>query len=72
MAKPLLDSRYQLFHKEMIKNENELRLKWFVRNQQRLIDNLGEPRLIKRAKDVIEESEKRMRACVDKPIVRFQ
>jgi len=70
MAKPLLDSRYQLFHKEMIKNENEIRMRWFLKNQQRLIDNLGEAKLIKRAEDVIKESEKRMKACVDKPIVR--
>ncbi|EZA53184.1 hypothetical protein X777_06263 [Ooceraea biroi] len=62
--KPVCDARCQLFHTEMIRNENALRMKWFLKNQQRLIENLKEPKLIKRARNVIADSEKRMKACV--------
>jgi len=63
------DTRCQLFHSEMIRKENAIRMKWFLKNQQRLIDQLREPKFIKRAKEIIIESKKREAARVDKPIV---
>lgn len=66
------DARCQLFHKEMIRNENVIRMQWFLKNQQRLIDDLREPKFVKRAREVIAESEKRKREkYVDKLIVRI-
>ncbi|KYN33215.1 hypothetical protein ALC56_12548 [Trachymyrmex septentrionalis] len=66
------DTRCQLFHSEMIRKENAIRMKWFLKNQQRLIDQLREPKFIKRAKEIIIESKKREAARVDKPIVQRQ
>lgn len=37
----MCDNRCQLFHKENFKKEEFLRMKWFLKNQQKLIDNLG-------------------------------
>lgn len=67
----ICDARCQLFRNERIKAENAIRIKWFLNNQQRLVEHLKEPKLIKRAKEVIAESEERKKARVDKPIVRF-
>lgn len=64
------DTRCQLFHKEMIKKENAIRMKWFLKNQQRLISHLKEPKFTKRAREIIAESEKRAKTRVDKHIVR--
>lgn len=68
--KPVCDARQQLFHTEMIRKEKALRAKWFLKNQQRLIDRLKEPKFIERAEDIIAESKRRMKAPVDKPVVR--
>lgn len=64
------DARCQLFHNEMIRKENAIRMKWFLKNQQRLISHLKEPKFTKRTKEIIAESEKRAKTRVDKPIVR--
>ncbi|KAL6262595.1 hypothetical protein P5V15_005389 [Pogonomyrmex californicus] len=64
------DARCQLFHKEIIRNENAIRMKWFLKNQQRLIDRLKEPKFMKRAREIIAESEKRKMLRVDIPIVQ--
>lgn len=64
------DARCQLYNKERIRKENALRIKWFLNNQQRLVAHLKEPKPVKRAKEVIAESEKREKVRVDKPIVR--
>ncbi|XP_018358863.1 PREDICTED: uncharacterized protein LOC108758404 isoform X2 [Trachymyrmex cornetzi] len=53
------DARCQLFHSEMIRKENAIRMKWFLKNQQRLIDQLREPKFTKRAKEIIAKSKKR-------------
>lgn len=37
----MCDNRCQLFHRENYKKEEFLRMKWFLKNQQKLIDNLG-------------------------------
>ncbi|KYM98245.1 hypothetical protein ALC62_11095 [Cyphomyrmex costatus] len=60
------DARCQLFHSEMIRKENAIRIKWFLKNQQRLIDQLGEPKFTKRAKEIITESKKREAARVQR------
>jgi len=44
-------------------------LKWFLKNQQRLIDQLKEPKFTKRAREIIEKFKKREATRVDKPIV---
>lgn len=68
----ICDARCQLFHDEMLRNENVIRMQWFLRNQQRLIDDLREPKFIKRAREIVVESEKRkIEKHVDKPIVRY-
>lgn len=63
------NARCQLFFNEMIRKENALRIKWFLKNQERLIDQLKEPKFTKRAREIIAESKKREAACIDKPIV---
>lgn len=70
VASDVCDARCQLFHNEMIRKENTIRIKWFLKNQQRLIDQLKEPKFTKRAKEIIAESKKREAARVDKSIVR--
>lgn len=35
------DTRCQAFHADMMKKETTLRIKWFLTNQQRLIENAG-------------------------------
>nr|XP_012220467.1 PREDICTED: LOW QUALITY PROTEIN: uncharacterized protein LOC105671126 [Linepithema humile] len=62
------DARCHLIHNERIKKENALRMKWFLINQQRLVGHLKEPKLVKRAKEVIEE--KREKTRIDKPIIQ--
>ncbi|XP_015186185.1 PREDICTED: uncharacterized protein LOC107071580 [Polistes dominula] len=37
----MCDNRCQLFHRENYRKEEYLRMKWFIKNQQKLIDNLG-------------------------------
>ena len=69
VASDVCDARCQLFHSEMIRKENAIRMKWFLKNQQRLIDQLREPKFIKRAKEIITEPKKREAARVDKPII---
>jgi len=61
------NTRCQLFHNELIRKENAIRIKWFLKNQQRLIDQLKEPKLMKRAREII--AEKREATPIDKPIV---
>lgn len=63
------NARCQLSRKEMIMKENAIRRKWFLKNQQRLIDQLKEPKFTKRAREIIAESKAREAARVDKPIV---
>ncbi|XP_072759304.1 protein SPMIP1 [Anoplolepis gracilipes] len=63
------DARCQLYHTEMIRKENAIRMKWFLKNQ-RLISHLKEPKFTKRAREIISESEKRAKIRVDKPIVQ--
>lgn len=47
-------------------------MRWFVKNQERLIENLREPKLMKRAREAIESAKKvREKVRVDKPAVRF-
>lgn len=70
IAGDVCDARCQLFHNEMIRKENAIRIKWFLKNQQRLIDQLKESKFTKRAKEIIAESKKREAARVDKPVVR--
>lgn len=65
----LCNTRCQLFLNEMISKENSIRINWFLKNQQRLIDQLKEPKFTKRAREIIAESEKREAARIDKPIV---
>jgi len=65
------DTRCHLIQKERIRIENALRIKWFLNNQQRLLDYFKEPKFVKQAKEIIAESEKRKKTRVDKPIVRF-
>jgi len=69
IAGDVCDARCQLFHNEMIRKENMIRIKWFLKNQQRLIDQLKEPKFTKRAREIIEEFKKREATRVDKPIV---
>lgn len=64
------DARCQLFRNEMIRNENAIRIKWFLKNQQLLIERLRETKFTKRAREIIAESKKREAARVDRPIVR--
>lgn len=70
IAGDVCDARCQLFRNEMIRKENAIRIRWFLKNQQRLIDHLREPKFTKRAREIIAESKKREAARVDKPIVR--
>lgn len=64
------DNRCQLFYNEIIRKENAIRMKWFLKNQQRLISHLKEPKFTKRAREIIAKSEKRAKIRVDEPIVR--
>ncbi|KYQ48381.1 hypothetical protein ALC60_12710 [Trachymyrmex zeteki] len=64
VASDVCDARCQLFHNEMIRKENTIRIKWFLKNQQRLIDQLKEPKFTKRAKEIIAESKKREAARI--------
>ncbi|XP_029166644.1 uncharacterized protein LOC114937378 [Nylanderia fulva] len=66
----ICDTRCQLVRNEMIRKENTTRMKWFLKNQERLISHLKEPKFTKQAKEIIAESEKRVKIRVDKPIVR--
>lgn len=63
------DNRCQLFYNEIIRKENAIRMKWFLKNQQRLISHLKDPKFTKRAREII-ASEKRAKIRVDEPIVR--
>ncbi|XP_020281624.1 uncharacterized protein LOC109853689 [Pseudomyrmex gracilis] len=70
-AGDVCDTRCQLFHKELIRNENRIRMRWFVKNQERLIENLREPKLMKRAREAIESAKKREeKVRIDKPAVK--
>lgn len=71
MSKPgdVCNARCQLFFTEMIRKENAIRIKWFLENQERLIEHLKEPKFTKRAREIIAESKKREATCIDKPIV---
>ncbi|XP_012537194.1 protein ATP6V1FNB-like [Monomorium pharaonis] len=64
------DTRCQLFCNDRIRKENTIRIKWFLKNQKRLIDQLKEPKFTKRAREIIEESKKREAARVDRPIIQ--
>lgn len=52
----LCTTRCQLFNSEIIKKENTLRIKWFIKNRQRLLDNLRDDKLVKRAKELRNKS----------------
>lgn len=62
-------ARCQLFFNERIRKENAIRIKWFLKNQERLIEQLREPKFTKRAREIIAESKKREAARIDKSIV---
>ncbi|XP_015585432.1 uncharacterized protein LOC107263098 [Cephus cinctus] len=55
------DTRCQLFYNEIAKNENSLRMKWFIKNRQRLLDNLGSQKLVSKAQILIAENEEKRR-----------
>lgn len=64
------DNRCQLFYNEIIEKENAIRMKWFLKNQERLISHSKDPKFTNRIREIIAESEKRAKIRVDKPIVR--
>ncbi|XP_011699469.1 PREDICTED: uncharacterized protein LOC105456841 [Wasmannia auropunctata] len=63
------DARCLLFRNERIRTEDAIRMKWFLENQQRLIDQLKEPKFTKRAREIIAESKRRQAARVVRPVV---
>lgn len=69
ITRDVCDARCHLFHNEIIRKENAIRRTWFLKNQERLIDQLKEPKFTKRAREIIAESKKREAVRVDRPIV---
>ena len=54
-------TRCMLFRNEMINKENALRVRWFVKNRQRLLDNLRDEKLASRVKEIKSNAEKETR-----------
>ena len=65
MSKPrgICDARCQQFHRERSKKEEILKNQWFIRNRQRLHDNLGGDKIIQQVKSL-----KQKKISIDKKI----